>query len=280
MIYLYKNDLDLFKSKYVSVSKEPFQFISFFISYYNYLSKGIEIRIPILFDASCSGIQHLSALTTDKEIAKLVNILPGLDDKPSDFYQFCIEEIIENIKQLPPEDEIFKNKILQLNINRKWLKHSIMTIPYNVTTTGIADKLSENFNREFITLKKAEDLINKGIISESTIKKNIGALRIDTEDIELRNNDMKAPLKGANDKEITIKIGSEVGKAQKGIYILSPKKEILSENPNLIFTQAEIYKFSNIIKYTVISIIPPFTQLKKYFDSIIEIMKRINLTIF
>ena len=116
MIEKYKNNFNLFKEEYVLVSKEPFQFLSCFISYYNYLTYKKEIKIPILFDASCSGIQHLSALTKDIKIAKLVNILNN--EEPSDFYQYCIDKIVEIIKELPNElnglaSNNFKDKLLK-----------------------------------------------------------------------------------------------------------------------------------------------------------------------
>ena len=65
IFYTFKTDFNLFKNKYLIKSKEPFQFLTCILSYYNYVYKNIEIKVPILFDASCSGIQHLSALTTD-----------------------------------------------------------------------------------------------------------------------------------------------------------------------------------------------------------------------
>jgi hypothetical protein len=54
---------------------EPFQFISLGLSKLDYLEKktktnlnleNISINNPRLFYASCSGIQHISALTLDK----------------------------------------------------------------------------------------------------------------------------------------------------------------------------------------------------------------------
>ena len=100
----YENNLDTFKINYLLKSKEPFQFLSCILAYINYIKKYLlyllyllyglrrEIKLPILFDASCSGVQHLSARTTDTKIAKLVNLLNN--DSPSDFYQYCIDELI------------------------------------------------------------------------------------------------------------------------------------------------------------------------------------------
>jgi len=75
----------------------------------------VDIRTPILFDATWSRIQHLSSLTTGIEIAKLVNVLEGNTKRPSGFYSVCAEAIKEAIIKLPDEDKIFKDKVLTLN---------------------------------------------------------------------------------------------------------------------------------------------------------------------
>ena len=147
MVEAYNESWYSFMEKYVIVSKEPFQFISIFISYYNYIYQGEEIKTPILFDATCSGIQHLSALTKDIKIANLVNLVQK--ESPSDFYQYCIDKIELVLKDVP--DLVLRNKISQLTITRKWIKQSIMTVPYNVTTKGIADKLGEKFDMYYLT---------------------------------------------------------------------------------------------------------------------------------
>lgn len=115
MITIYEENFNSFVDEFVSISKEPFQFISIFISYYNYIKYNAEIKTPILFDATCSGIQHLSALTKNSQIANLVNLIQN--ESPSDFYQYCIDKIIEVIDSLP--DDNLRFKLNQLNITRK-----------------------------------------------------------------------------------------------------------------------------------------------------------------
>jgi DNA-dependent RNA polymerase len=254
MIELYENQIDLFKTTYVKDSKEPFQFLACFICYYNFIKYNKEIKIPILFDATCSGIQHLSALTKDTKIAKLVNLISN--NEPSDFYQYCIDQIKLYLKDLPNND-LYKDKLLNLDINRKWLKQSIMTIPYNVTDIGISDKLIENFYKLYLDKNEINKLKN-GVISL-------------TEIIEIKNNNNN----NINNNKIQ-------DKNEKGEYIYIPKVDILLNKDLVIlyFSKSEILKFSHIIKYTVLNIIPPFTQLKSYFDKVIEIMKKMDLPIF
>ena len=151
MLELYESNKEMFINTYISTCKEPYQFMSCFLGYYHFLKDGTEINNPILFDASCSGIQHLSALTSDTEIGHLVNLLPNKmnEEEPSDFYTHCINLLLKTIQEIPESDKLFKEKLLSLKFDRKILKVIIMTIPYNVTNIGISDKLIENFKYIF-----------------------------------------------------------------------------------------------------------------------------------
>nr|YP_009631580.1 RNA polymerase [Armillaria sinapina]QCB16360.1 RNA polymerase [Armillaria sinapina] len=95
-----ESDFEVFKNNILINAKEPAQFLAGIIEYNKYRkNKSHIIRTPILFDATCSGIQHLSALTTDTKLAALVNLLNfSGEDKPSDFYQYCIDKIVSEIK--------------------------------------------------------------------------------------------------------------------------------------------------------------------------------------
>jgi DNA-directed RNA polymerase len=264
IVNTFKNDYDQFKIQFGKSAKEPAQFISCLIEYIKFLEDKSEIKTPILFDATCSGVQHLSALTTDHDLAKLVNLVSiSGDDGPADFYEFCIKSIWESIDNLPEEDELLKIKLKNLNLTRKFFKTPIMTVPYNVTSIGIADKLQENFNKIWIDLDKAEELANKNLIAFSYLEKYF--------------------------------ISSDT-KANKGIYIFLPKENIMKvKNNNMelnnvslnnvalntgpIFIQKELNKLGNIIQSTVLNIIPPFSKLKDYFDKIIDISSFFNVAI-
>jgi hypothetical protein len=264
MISIYESNFNSFVDQFVKESKEPFQFISIFISYYNFITFNSEIKTPILFDATCSGIQHLSALTKDIKIANLVNLLQN--DSPSDFYQYCIDKILEVIADLP--DVTLKNKLKQLNITRKWIKQSIMTVPYNVTTMGISDKLAEKFDKYYLDHVDMLKL-DKGLVTlEQTLEK-------------LKLNSKKTKTSIFVDKNQLDK--TEAEDKDKGSFILVPLPEIKKSALNksaLYFTKAELLKFARIIQITVLNIIPPFIKLKKYFDDIINILGDLDLPFF
>ena len=53
---------------------------------------------------------------------------------------------------------------MKLDLNRKMLKHSIMTVPYNVTFIGISDKIAESFEKFWIDVNEAKKLESYNII--------------------------------------------------------------------------------------------------------------------
>lgn len=128
---------------------EPIQYIGCVLA----LAEGLEASIknepivlntPILFDASCSGMQHLSALTREIDLAINVNLIKETDfsedDTPNDFYQIAgdlIEQETSNLKGAQYE------KLKGIRINRKLVKRPIMTIPYNISLNGMSDQLAE-----------------------------------------------------------------------------------------------------------------------------------------
>jgi len=76
--------------------------------------------LPIGIDATCSGLQHLSALTLNRSAAEQVNVVPT--PQPSDGYRTVAEA---SRKHLTPEVAAW--------IDRKVTKRTVMTLCYGVT---------------------------------------------------------------------------------------------------------------------------------------------------
>lgn len=102
--------------------------------------------LPILLDATCNGLQHLSAIAHDLNLGERVNISPSTDDNtPNDIYSDLVQPIRDSIKQLVEQQPQHYN-LLKLNVKRKLIKRGVMTITYGVTVKGILDQLlSEHF---------------------------------------------------------------------------------------------------------------------------------------
>ena len=135
--------------------KEPFQYISILFAMIEVL-KSLDnnviptVTVPILFDASCSGIQHLSAMTRDIIIARKVNILPneGLDDATDDeILEKAVPQDYYNYAGINVQLELDKEKGILSNIklNRDLIKKTVMTIPYNITLKGVEGQFKEHF---------------------------------------------------------------------------------------------------------------------------------------
>ena len=143
-------DRNKFIKSYLLNLKEPLQFLSCMFAFKNIIinaEKGIETYVgnPILLDATCNGIQHLSALTRELGLAKNVNVGPAWlcpsneEGIPGDIYS----EAAKLVKiELDKSDD---TDLLNLKINRSLLKKSVMTVPYNITLEGIKGQLIEYF---------------------------------------------------------------------------------------------------------------------------------------
>lgn len=102
---------------------------------------NVKIHYPVYIDATCSGIQHLSAMFMDSEIAKLVNLIYDINDpNPKDFYQELVKPINEAINNEGKNNKEF-SALEFLYLSRKELKAPIMTQNYNVSIFGMKDQL-------------------------------------------------------------------------------------------------------------------------------------------
>jgi hypothetical protein len=107
---------------------------------YNKNSQFIS-KLPILLDATCNGIQHLSAIANDINLAQKVNITSSSDNcEPNDIYTDLIKPIKDDINSFIKNNPEHYN-LSKLNITRKLIKRGIMTITYGVTVKGILNQL-------------------------------------------------------------------------------------------------------------------------------------------
>lgn len=115
-----------------SAAEEPWCFIASAIEYYQcVMTKEKQTSgLPVSVDATCSGLQHLSALALDRTAAEMVNVVPT--PKPSDGYAIVAEKAKE---QLPEH--------LHHLMTRKLTKRTVMTTPYGVTENSARDYIRQ-----------------------------------------------------------------------------------------------------------------------------------------
>lgn len=122
-----------------------------------------KVRTPIFLDATCSGIQHFSALLRDVELAMQVNLTKSnIKDCPKDVYSYLLEPINKAINDFGENNSLYSHFKL-IKLNRKLIKQPIMTKIYNVTSYGISNQLQSNLESIKYTKEKQNELIFKDL---------------------------------------------------------------------------------------------------------------------
>ena len=126
-----------------SCVEEPWCFLAAAIEFYEcvILKTKTTSGLPVSVDATCSGLQHLSALALDKTAAEMVNVVPT--EKPSDGYAI----VAQKAKEVLPER-------LHKEITRKTCKRTVMTTPYGVTENSARDYIRQELKG--VELQKGE----------------------------------------------------------------------------------------------------------------------------
>jgi DNA-directed RNA polymerase len=111
---------------------EPWTFLAACIEWASIYIDGTQQLsfLPVGIDATCSGLQHLSALTLNRSAAEQVNVVPT--PQPSDAYKTVAEAAVP----LLPEH-------LAEQVDRKLTKRVVMTLPYGATYRGAKEQIRE-----------------------------------------------------------------------------------------------------------------------------------------
>jgi DNA-directed RNA polymerase len=115
-----------------SQTEEPWCFFAACVEYNDcVIEKTRDLSgLPVSVDATCSGLQHLSALTLDLSAAQMVNVVPT--PKPTDAYAV----VADKAKEFLPE-------AYHPLMNRKVTKRTVMTTPYGVTINSARGYIRE-----------------------------------------------------------------------------------------------------------------------------------------
>lgn len=143
-----------------------------------------NFHTPICFDATCSGMQHLSALISEIDLGKMSNVIgEGLEIR-NDVYESVANLVNNKIKSI--KDINIKTKFEQIDFNRKLLKKPVMTVPYNVSLNSMTDQLIGEgfFEKRFSDLggrKTYYYIVNNSILKDknshlSLTSKEMGTL--------------------------------------------------------------------------------------------------------
>jgi DNA-dependent RNA polymerase len=113
--------------------------------------KNFTTHLPVGFDGSANGLQHLALLTRDHQAAAMVNLVHCTEeDDPRDVYSAVIAKAIELLKA---DDHGLARwwctglDLLGDKRTRRILKQPVMTYSYSVTLEGATQQISTAFRR-------------------------------------------------------------------------------------------------------------------------------------
>ncbi|WMM94885.1 RNA polymerase [Roseobacter phage CRP-804] len=113
----------------------PFEFLRFCLEWRGLNDEGVGYisHLPINFDATCSGLQHFSALLKDKVGGFNVNLTSHPERQ--DIYGAVAREAKKRIEADldHPEKAALAKAALELKVDRKLTKRPVMIVPYSGT---------------------------------------------------------------------------------------------------------------------------------------------------
>jgi DNA-directed RNA polymerase len=150
-------------------AEEPWCFLASCFEYYECcIAKTKQTSgLPVGVDATCSGLQHLSAMTLDARAAALVNVTPT--PIPADGYKTVAEQAKKHLDTNYHEW-----------ITRKVTKRTVMCTPYGVTRHSARGYIREALRDAGCTLNDPGDLstITKAIYDQAMPEVFDGPVRV------------------------------------------------------------------------------------------------------
>jgi len=149
------------------VAEEPWQFLAACDEYYHCCIAKDKLctGLPVATDATCSGLQILAGLARDKKTAQLVNVIPS--ERPQDAYQVVAEVAKWNCP------DTIKDKI-----DRKCVKRTVMTIPYNAKPYSNRSYIKDAFGEKGIEIEKDDLTMTVKAVRDAMSKVVPGPMRV------------------------------------------------------------------------------------------------------
>lgn len=103
--------------------------------------------LPVHMDATCSGLQHFSALLRDPVGARFTNLAGGNGEVKEDIYMHVARLALAKVQRHAADDtckdQLLARLWLDIEISRALAKKPVMTYPYGATVRGVADHVAE-----------------------------------------------------------------------------------------------------------------------------------------
>jgi DNA-directed RNA polymerase len=208
-------------------------------------NSNYKVKFPIYIDATCSGIQHFTAMLRDIELAGYVNLLPQNEkDFVDDFYSEMLEYINQEIRIIGNEANTIYSNFKNIVLTRDEVKTSIMTKTYNVTLIGIKHQLTNKLEK----------------ITKINIKSSSNFDRINYF-IDTNKDDVKI-----EDKKREERIN---------YYLLSTN----IKNEKVELDTKDLFKIAQIIEKSLFKRFPKLSIIYNYFIEICRFMNSLGLPV-
>jgi DNA-directed RNA polymerase, mitochondrial len=105
---------------------------------------GYVCHLPVSFDGTCSGLQHLAAMTRDRNTAQYVNLTNT--DRPQDVYNVVAGLAKERVTRdtLNSSTATIARVCLEVGIGRSLVKRNVMTYSYSSGRFGMGEQHMED----------------------------------------------------------------------------------------------------------------------------------------
>jgi hypothetical protein len=130
--------------------------------------ENFETDLPVSFDGSANGIQHLALMMRDENAAKLVNLVAA--DEPCDVYAKVITGVEQRLKVDGREHAKWWNDLFvkldsqeRQKVKRKLIKTPAMAFAYSITPVGMADEIRDVF-QDKVSRRKSEQPSSKAVL--------------------------------------------------------------------------------------------------------------------
>jgi DNA-directed RNA polymerase len=163
-----------------SKADSPFLFLAAARELMTAISEGADhpCHLPVSFDGSCSGLQHMAGATLAEE-GRFVNLTDN--EVPQDIYAIVAKVARRMVEEDAAGQDEKKRKFAQLflsykggkGIDRKLLKRSTMTFCYSSEANGMGDQFFE----DLMTPLQADAVRNKTPHHFGTVKEQAAAAR-------------------------------------------------------------------------------------------------------
>lgn len=122
---------------------KPFLFVAACMEYAQALIEGPTFvsHLPVSFDGSCSGLQHLCGMTASDE-GRFVNLTPS--ESPQDVYQAVADLVLDNVRKDAAAGHPQAQAWLRYGLGRKEVKRGVMTYCYSSRSFGMAEQINED----------------------------------------------------------------------------------------------------------------------------------------